>query len=592
MNYPVWYLPQTGGGLLIALIAVLHVFVSHFAVGGGLYLIYSERKGLKENSRAILDFTAKHARFFLLITMVFGSITGVGIWFIIALVNPAATSLLIHNFVFGWAAEWVFFVVEIAAAFVYYYMFGRMDPATHQLVGWLYFIAAWLSLFLINGIIGVMLTPGEWAVNMNFWVGFFNPSFWPSLFFRTFLAILIAACYGYFSAAFYQDEDVSTEMTAFSAKWGLASLVLAIPSGLWYLSVLPEPAYALVAGKSPTIAMVLPWGVAGALVLAFVMLGTGVARPKKNLRPAALLALVSALAVMGSFEWIREAARRPYVINSVMFSNGIMADEAENINRDGFLRSALFVENNELTRDNVLRVGEELYINQCYACHTRDGGSNDIAGLTEKMSFRALNSYIGRIHEVRYFMPPFVGTKMEQEALAAYITGGIHGRDFELSRETDSGKAQQTGPVLFEENCSSCHEHADLKAAMEGLGQGEIETLLGSLDEISDEMVPFGGSEAQRRLLAGFLAQPGDGGEQAPPGAGDDTGRMLFENNCMICHQQEELMSAVEGQGGEELVRMLKTLDEISDEMQPFSGTDKEQRALANYLESLNQGGQ
>ena len=40
---------------------------------------------------------------------------------IIALVNPAATSLLIHTFVFGWAAEWVFFVVEITAAFVYFY---------------------------------------------------------------------------------------------------------------------------------------------------------------------------------------------------------------------------------------------------------------------------------------------------------------------------------------------------------------------------------------------------------------------------------------------------------------------------------------
>jgi len=95
MNYPVWYLPETGGGSLIALIAVLHVFVSHFAVGGGLYLIYAEKKGLREQSPAILEFVKKHARFFLLLTMVFGSITGVGIWFIIALVNPAATSLLI-----------------------------------------------------------------------------------------------------------------------------------------------------------------------------------------------------------------------------------------------------------------------------------------------------------------------------------------------------------------------------------------------------------------------------------------------------------------------------------------------------------------
>ena len=126
MNYPVWYLPGVGGGFLIALIAVLHVFVSHFAVGGGLYLIYAEKKGLREKSQAILDFTRCHARFFLLVTMVFGSITGVGIWFIIALVNPAATSILIHTYVFGWAAEWVFFVVEITAAFVYYYTFDKL----------------------------------------------------------------------------------------------------------------------------------------------------------------------------------------------------------------------------------------------------------------------------------------------------------------------------------------------------------------------------------------------------------------------------------------------------------------------------------
>ena len=44
MNYPVWYLPSLGGGFLIALIAITHVFISHFAVGGGLYLVLAERK--------------------------------------------------------------------------------------------------------------------------------------------------------------------------------------------------------------------------------------------------------------------------------------------------------------------------------------------------------------------------------------------------------------------------------------------------------------------------------------------------------------------------------------------------------------------
>jgi cytochrome bd-type quinol oxidase subunit 1 len=285
MNYPVWYLPETGGGFLIALIAILHVFVSHFAVGGGLYLIYAEKKALQEKSQALLDFTKSHARFFLLVTMVFGSITGVGIWFIIALVNPGATSFLIHNFVFGWAAEWVFFTVEICAAFVYFYTFGRMDSDTHQKVGWVYFISAWMSLLLINGIIGVMLTPGSWAENFDFWVGFFNPSFFPSLVFRTCIAIMIAACYGYLSAAFTNDKDVRETMTRFSAKLALTMLIAVIPSGIWYLSVLPAEAYSLVMGKSPTIAAVLPWGAWGIISLLLIMLGSR--NPQTGVQPQA-----------------------------------------------------------------------------------------------------------------------------------------------------------------------------------------------------------------------------------------------------------------------------------------------------------------
>ena len=48
MNYPIWELPFIGGGLLIAAVAVVHVFVSHFAVGGGLFLVLTEMKGYRE----------------------------------------------------------------------------------------------------------------------------------------------------------------------------------------------------------------------------------------------------------------------------------------------------------------------------------------------------------------------------------------------------------------------------------------------------------------------------------------------------------------------------------------------------------------
>ena len=70
MNYPVWELGAAGGGFLIALIAVVHVYVSHFAVGGGLFLVLTEMKAYREASDELLDYVKMHTRFFLLLTMV------------------------------------------------------------------------------------------------------------------------------------------------------------------------------------------------------------------------------------------------------------------------------------------------------------------------------------------------------------------------------------------------------------------------------------------------------------------------------------------------------------------------------------------
>ncbi len=585
MNYPVWFLPETGGGFLIALISILHVFVSHFAVGGGLYLIYAEKKGLKENSQPILDFTKRHARFFLLVTMVFGSISGVGIWFIIALVNPAATSLLIHNFVFGWAAEWVFFTVEIAAAFVYFYTFGRMDSKTHLKVGWLYFIAAWMSLMLINGIIGVMLTPGSWAENMDFWAGFFNPSFFPSLVFRTFIALNIAACYGYLSASFTADKDVRIAMTRFSAQWALVTLVVALFAGLWYLSVLPGQAHGLVMGKSPTIAALLPFWAGGLVSLLVVMLSAGIVQPSYNLKPVACLAMVSALIVMGGFEWTREAARRPYVINEVMYSNGILKKDVEDVDKIGYLRTALWVQNKEISENDLAGAGKEIFMHQCYACHTVGGNNNDIIKASRNMSYRALLSYIQKIHQIRSFMPPFVGTKQEGRALATYIAGSLNGKDVQVAQQSN-GSADK-GAALFEENCSSCHAVEDLTGALAGIEQKKIIEKLKTLNEISDEMQPFSGNEEEHEQLAAFLG--GENEKDMPEAAVD--GKDVFRVHCTMCHGIEDMKVRVVTKDRQEIFTMLGMLDQLQIAMPPFKGTEKEREALADFLKSINKGG-
>jgi len=79
MNYPIWDVPMLGGGMLIGLVAIVHVFVSHFAIGGGLYLVLTERIARRDGDAGMLDFVKAHSRFFILLVLVFGAVTGVGI---------------------------------------------------------------------------------------------------------------------------------------------------------------------------------------------------------------------------------------------------------------------------------------------------------------------------------------------------------------------------------------------------------------------------------------------------------------------------------------------------------------------------------
>ncbi len=233
MNYPLWSLPSPG--LLIAFVAIVHVFVSHFAVGGGLFLVLAERKARREKDDGLLGYVRQHSRFFILLTLVFGAITGVGIWFTIGLVHPQATSALITIFVWAWAIEWTFFVTEIAAAMVYYYGWDRLDARTHETVGWIYAGSAWLSLVVINGILSFMLTPGGWLESGSMWAGLLNPTYWPSLVARTCTALGLAGLYALLTAARLRDPALKEKVTRYAANW-VFLMTAALPVSIaWFL---------------------------------------------------------------------------------------------------------------------------------------------------------------------------------------------------------------------------------------------------------------------------------------------------------------------------------------------------------------------
>ncbi|MGM0642686.1 MAG: cytochrome ubiquinol oxidase subunit I [Thermodesulfobacteriota bacterium] len=428
MNYPVWEVFSAGGGFLIALISIVHVYVAHFAVGGGLFLVMTERKAYRENAMDILDYVKTHTRFFLLLTLVFGGLTGVGIWFVIALYSPSATSRLIHVFLFGWAAEWVCFTVEITAILLYYYTFSKISRSRHLILGWIYFISAWLSLFLINGIIAFMLTPGEWIETRNFWHGFFNPSMFPSLFFRTAVALVLAGVYGFVTASFIKKDALRETMIRYCAGWLLLPFGFMILFAVWYVLALPEDIRAMVLEYSPETAF---YGKAFVVLLAVLFCGglvMAIRMPHAVKKPMAFFMLAAGLFYLGSFEFIREAGRRPYIISNHMFSNSIEPSQAEKINKSGILKAAKWSRTKEVTNDNTIEAGRAVFSLECLACHSVGGPLNDIAPLTEKYSASGMEALITGLGRLNTYMPPFFGTEKEKKALAEFIAKELHGK--------------------------------------------------------------------------------------------------------------------------------------------------------------------
>jgi len=419
MSYPLWEVPFLGGGLLIAIVAVVHVFISQFAVGGGLFLALTERKGREAGDKAWLAYLKRHTKVFLIVSALLGNVTGVGIWFTIALINPQGTSILIRTFVWGWAIEWCFFMIEVAAILLYYYGWDRIDAKLHQLIGWIYAGASILTMAVINGILSFMLTPGRWLETGSFWHGFLNPGYLPSLVMRGGAALALAGLYGLVTSTVLSDGPLKERLGKWTSKFILVAFGLFATGGLWYLFVVPAGARELaMGGAAPVTIMNAMTIIISMIVLTATYFGP-FRRPGFTSVTFAAVLLTLGLLATGGAEWVREGIRKPFIIYDYVYSNGTFATQQKD--PKGILTQARWSVYGDIARaPDKVAGGEDVFRIQCASCHTVQG-YNGVGPLVKGWTADFAAHQIDRLQMLKGYMPPFLGNEAERDALAAYL---------------------------------------------------------------------------------------------------------------------------------------------------------------------------
>jgi cytochrome bd-type quinol oxidase subunit 1 len=432
--YPIWEVPALTSGMVLGLIAAFHILPSHLSVSAMWFNVYLEGKAYREDRPELIEYIKRYTMAILIFSYIFGTLSGVGIWFSATVANPRGISGLIHTYVWGWATEWVFFIIEVIGIYVYFYTFGKVDRRTHMKVGLVFASASWVTMIIIVGILAYMLSPGKFTETGGFFDGFFNPTYFPQLFTRTALMFAIGATFAIAAASRVRHEATRRLVTRLAATWGITGLAVGAVMFFWYLQTLPA-----VAEYRAGLSGLVPDGVKyGFFGVGAVMLGYFVwalATPAAIRTTFAVLAIFVLFGGILSGERMREMLRKPYVISGYMYSNQVIGhdvpnrrveSEVEAMNRDGFLAHVALVPEGlrHIDDGNRLAVGRFIAQQQCSACHALgDSGLRPLGAMVKRLQLTDVAVADGYLTGLGYydFMPPFVGSDAERRALATYL---------------------------------------------------------------------------------------------------------------------------------------------------------------------------
>jgi hypothetical protein len=457
--YPTFYVPYIGTAWVMGIIGVIHVVASHTSVGAAFLFALLETKAYRDNQPQLMDFIKRYGLFLLVFSYIIGSITGPGIWYAITVASPRGVSGLIHNFVWVWAAEWVFFTVEVIGVYALVYLVGKIDALSHLKLTWSFALASWGTMLLIVGILSFMMWPGSdaWYTTGSTNDAFYNINFFAHLGVRTGSMLVMAAIVGFMVVAGVKDKALRNSVIQLMAPVGLIGGLFSVIMFLYYLQTLPPNALIMLK------AHLLPsYGTAMIVVAAVAAIYLIVAMVWPSIvRVWVAVPLFLFIAVVGVWpeERMRESMRKPYVAGQYIYGNQVIArdvpgkgivEEVDRIADKGFLKLHPFIPDRlrKITPSNKLEVGELLAKIACSNCHSLDPGA-PLRNIPDKFHRSTDEDLIAAFlkgplrHGSIPYMPRIDLPDDEIGALAHYIAT-VDGKAGPLKEETETPIAAAT----------------------------------------------------------------------------------------------------------------------------------------------------
>jgi mono/diheme cytochrome c family protein len=248
---------------------------------------------------------------------------------------------------------------------------------------------------------------------------------------RTGIVILMAVAFMLWSA-YKASPGRRPDLVRYLGWWFLGGALLSYAGYRWWEVALPDTVTALFLGETPTLAGLAAtrsftlWSLAIGLAVCVLAL---LLAPRAARGITAIVLMAAAFGFFGGYERLREGTRKPFLIHSHLFSNGLLVSQIDEINRVGISAHSGWV---ALGDPSPEALGARIFAAECSSCHTLDG-----------------------YQSIRGVLP----TVADMERVAADEPAG-------------------TGVVHYLEQCSSCH----IDIAYEDMAE-----MLPTVDEIRED---------------------------------------------------------------------------------------------------------